>query len=184
MAIWTALTALDRILSQLSAVSPSVRKNAEEAVNPHLTHPEQFIADAAQKTLSTIQSRKVAAIKASSADSYAALMTDKVNGVINRIEEQDRVGGINLDPALLDLQIKRDGNGIVLPLDQQPADMKIEGVLPVIIDVRPINLPLLLGLTDDKPPTKDIIGSQPNAVMDRLQLRWRESRRQPMSKIL
>ncbi len=60
-----------------------------------------------------------------------------------------RVGGINFDPALLDLQIKRDGKGVPLPFPQQPADMRIEGFLPVIINVTPINLPLVLGLVDE-----------------------------------
>src|SRR6185436_8782849 len=58
------------------------------------------------------------------------------------------VGGIDLNPALLDLQIKRDGNGIPLPLPQQPLQqMHIEGFVPVIINVTPIaNLPVILGL--------------------------------------
>lgn len=61
------------------------------------------------------------------------------------------VGGINLNPALLDLQIKRDGNGIPLPINQQPiGNMKIEGFIPVIINVTPVNLPLLLGVNYKK----------------------------------
>ncbi len=62
------------------------------------------------------------------------------------------VGGINLDPALLDLQIKRDANGVPLPIFQQPLkDFKIDGFLPVIINVTPItNLPLLLGIAIPK----------------------------------
>ena len=51
----------------------------------------------------------------------------------------------------LDLQIKRDGNGVPLPLNQQPiGEMKIEGFIPIIINVTPAtNLPLLLGLTTE-----------------------------------
>jgi len=61
-------------------------------------------------------------------------------------------GGIDLNPALLDLQIKRDGKGIPLPLNQQPIlQMRIEGFFPVIIDVVPINLPVILGLGDMVP---------------------------------
>ena len=64
-------------------------------------------------------------------------------------------GGIDLNPALLDLQIRRDGNGVPLPLPMQPIqDMHIEGFLPIIINVTPItNLPLLLGLADTKQDT-------------------------------
>jgi hypothetical protein len=57
-------------------------------------------------------------------------------------------GGIDFNPALLDLQIKRDGNGVALPMNLQPIEvMNIEGFLPVIINITPVvNLPLLLGL--------------------------------------
>lgn len=58
------------------------------------------------------------------------------------------VGGINLDPALLDLQIKRDTKGIPLPMSQQPvADMKIDGFLPVIVNIQPVaDIRQLLGV--------------------------------------
>jgi hypothetical protein len=57
-------------------------------------------------------------------------------------------GGIDLDPALFDMQIKRDGNGIPLQMDMQPIkDMKIEGFIPVIINITPVtNVRVLLGL--------------------------------------
>ena len=63
---------------------------------------------------------------------------------------KDEVGGIDLNPLLMDLQIKRDGNGIPLPLPQQPVEnMNIDGFVPVIIHIAPVtNLPLLLGLAD------------------------------------
>lgn len=63
----------------------------------------------------------------------------------------DAVGGIDLNPQMLDLQIKRDANGIPLPVFDQPIkNMQIEGFLPVIINVTPIqSIPLLLGLNND-----------------------------------
>jgi hypothetical protein len=63
------------------------------------------------------------------------------------------VGGIDLNPAHLDLQIKRDRNGVPLPIQQQPiGNMHIEGFLPVIIHVTPVSLPLILGVADlDQP---------------------------------
>ncbi len=66
--------------------------------------------------------------------------------------EKENVGGINLNPKLLNLQIKRDGRGVPLPLEQQPLDdMKIDGFFPVIIRITPIpNLPLRLGITGEK----------------------------------
>ena len=67
-------------------------------------------------------------------------------------------GGIDLNPALLDLQIKRDGEGVPLPLPQQPIEtMRIDGFLPVIINIVPItNLPLLLGLDLLSPEQKPV----------------------------
>ncbi|MCA9407699.1 MAG: UTP--glucose-1-phosphate uridylyltransferase [Candidatus Omnitrophica bacterium] len=62
----------------------------------------------------------------------------------------DKLGGIDLNPALFDLQIKRDGNGVPLPLPQQPiGNMRIEGFAPIILNVTPVpNLPLFLGIAD------------------------------------
>jgi glucose-6-phosphate isomerase len=64
-------------------------------------------------------------------------------------------GGIDLNPALLDLQIKRGSGGVPLPLSMQPMeDMRVDGFLPVIINITPIpNLPMLLGL--DLPARED-----------------------------
>lgn len=73
-------------------------------------------------------------------------------------DTSDAPGGIDLNPALLDLQIRRDGNGVPLPLPQQPIEnMHIEGFLPIIINVTPVtNLPMLLGLADSTAETQAI----------------------------
>jgi len=64
---------------------------------------------------------------------------------------KESVGGIDFNAGLLDLQIKRDGNGVPLPLPLQPIhDMRIEGFLPVIIQITPANVPMLLGFADDE----------------------------------
>ncbi len=64
------------------------------------------------------------------------------------------VGGIDFNPALLDLQIKRDGRGVPLPLPMQNIDqINIEGLYPVILNIQPAsieNLPLMMG-TNPKP---------------------------------
>ncbi len=75
--------------------------------------------------------------------------------VSTEVEQPKRVGGINLDPKLLDLQIKRDGNGIPLPMNAQPIrNMKIDGFFPVIINITPVqNLPFLLGINKE---SKDV----------------------------
>ena len=64
----------------------------------------------------------------------------------------DTTGGIDLSRARMNLQIKRDENGVPLPLNMQPIEnINIEGLQPVIINITPVtNLPMLLGLTREK----------------------------------
>lgn len=61
-------------------------------------------------------------------------------------DKDPNVGGINLDPALLKLQIKRDANGVPLAVSQQPiGHMDIQGFAPVILNITPVvNLPMFL----------------------------------------
>ena len=56
-------------------------------------------------------------------------------------------GGIDFDPGLLNLQIKRDDSGVPLPMESQDIPhIQIEGLYPIIINITPItNLPLFLG---------------------------------------
>ncbi len=59
------------------------------------------------------------------------------------------VGGINFNPAILDLQIKRNSNGVPLKLEFQSIEnINIEGFIPVIIDVVPVSLPSLLEINN------------------------------------
>ena len=66
----------------------------------------------------------------------------------------DALGGIDLNPAMYDMQIKRDENGILLPMSQQPIEIqniKIDGLFPVIINITPVtHLPILIGASDQK----------------------------------
>jgi len=56
-------------------------------------------------------------------------------------------GGIALNPKLLDLQIKRDSNGVPLALREQSLDkINIQGFVPQIISIQPVDLPALFGL--------------------------------------
>ena len=60
--------------------------------------------------------------------------------VINK----DQYGGIDFDPSKLNLQIKRDGRGVPLPLPQQNLEnININGLYPVIINIMPINIQTL-----------------------------------------
>ena len=69
----------------------------------------------------------------------------KIEGLIG--EPNFRVyGGIDLNPANMDLQIKRDGRGVPLPLIQQDMAQlsRIEGFEPRIVEIRAVtSLPFL-----------------------------------------
>jgi len=63
------------------------------------------------------------------------------------------LGGIDLDAKKLDLQIKRDGKGVALPVDQQDwSKINIQGFIPVIYKIEPIDMGLILGLNKDGQP--------------------------------
>ncbi len=65
------------------------------------------------------------------------------------------VGGIDFDPTNMNLQIKRNGKGVPLPLPQQDLEhINIQGLFPIIINIVPINaqnLPILLGQAPKEP---------------------------------
>ncbi|MCR4336561.1 MAG: hypothetical protein NUV91_01985, partial [Candidatus Omnitrophica bacterium] len=79
-------------------------------------------------------------------DDEAMLIDD--NGIDPNV--QPGYGGIDFNASNLNLQIKRDPDGVPLPVFQQPIkDMKIDGFLPVIIQITPANIPLLLGAVEN-----------------------------------
>jgi len=101
-------------------------------------------------------------------------VTAKVDQAM-KAQRPDVKGGIDLNPDLLDLQIQRDGNGIPLPMQQQPVDVfkNIEGFIPVIINLTPVtNMPFILGFVDkDGDPTEysydhEYLSDEPKAKLD------------------
>ncbi|GEM_PF-6306142 len=107
--------------------------------------------------------RAVDSLKAGSASSPMMAVISDQSSVVSKSGDEIQAtnnapGGIDFNPALLDLQIKRDGNGVPLPLPQQPIEtMRIDGFVPIIINITPIpNLPMLLGLADPAPDTQEI----------------------------
>ena len=91
-------------------------------------------------------------------DIYATYQRlDSSAGVDNATLTRE-VGGINLrmDPAVLDFQIKRDGNGILLPVAQQNLEnIHLDGLYPIILDIQLItDLPGLVGRKKSSPEQK------------------------------
>jgi len=85
------------------------------------------------------------------------------------VPEKGPVGGIDLNPALLDMQIKRDGLGVPLPISDQPIEnMNIGGFIPIIINVTPVvDLPLIMGFKDTNEGKDDISKNRTLDPMDR-----------------
>jgi hypothetical protein len=59
-------------------------------------------------------------------------------------QEGDLRGGIDFSQSNLDMQIKRDGSGVPLPISRQNLEnIRIDGIIPEILDIRPaVNSPL------------------------------------------
>jgi inorganic pyrophosphatase/exopolyphosphatase len=58
-------------------------------------------------------------------------------------------GGINLHPDDFDLQIKRDADGVPLPvLQSSVSGVRIDGLFPIIADISPVGAEVFLGLAD------------------------------------
>jgi hypothetical protein len=69
--------------------------------------------------------------------------------------DDDRVGGIDFNPAIVAMHVFNDGEGFeVIPptFEEIRQFMDTNGFVPVIINVQPVvNLPLLLGLAEEEP---------------------------------
>jgi hypothetical protein len=74
-----------------------------------------------------------------------AVATDAA-GITNSDKvRKTQVGGIDLNSSLLNLQIKRDGNGVALPIGEQDwSKIDIQGFIPVIYNIQPVNMTQLL----------------------------------------
>ncbi len=83
----------------------------------------------------------------SAASGSSSLGLRKANATsVTQVSKSD-VGGIDFDPSLLNLQIKRNGRGVPLPLPEQNLEkINLEGLYPFILYMEPAtvqNLPFL-----------------------------------------
>ena len=78
----------------------------------------------------------------------------------------NEVGGIDLTPARMNIEIERDHEGMPLPFTpQQLEQMNIPGLVPVIMNIQPVhNLPLFLGQGDEEenpaPEKSDLVARE------------------------
>ena len=79
---------------------------------------------------------------------------EKGGQIVDRALISD-VGGIDMNSANMDLQIKRDGKGVPLPLQFQDMEklQGIQGFVPVIINIMPVtSMPLLTEIQEKVQP--------------------------------
>jgi hypothetical protein len=71
---------------------------------------------------------------------------------------KENVGGIDLTPNNLNIEIRGENNGVPIQITpQQLEGINIEGLYPVIINITPVsNVPLLLGIADRQEEPSDI----------------------------
>ncbi len=91
---------------------------------------------------------------------FSALATQQGMESLAQLNDNQirKVGGIDLSAERMDLKIKRDGNGVVLPVsDQDLQNLKIDGLAPVILNVQPAtpaSVPFLMNLANTAAQTK------------------------------
>jgi triosephosphate isomerase len=127
--------------------------------------------EAAAKVLQNIDQTRVQVGFAPS----VGLITEAANA-FNEVATSSPVGGIDLDSKHMSLKVRRDGNGVPLPVSLQPVEtINIRGLVPVIIHVAPVNVPLILGKTvpAENNPLADtddgqLLGSVRNEHFDRI----------------
>ena len=81
-------------------------------------------------------------------------------------------GGIDLNPSVLELKIKRDDEGMPLPVLQQPLmDMQVDGFIPIIINISPISsLQMLLGESGESEDEDQQISFAAPTYYDRIEV--------------
>ncbi len=63
----------------------------------------------------------------------------------DKAQTSNNPGGIDMNAAHLNMNIKRDGNGVPLPVSQQDLDnIHIDGLVPVILEIEPAGASLIL----------------------------------------
>lgn len=83
---------------------------------------------------------------------FSALATKEGMESLNQLNDNQlrQVGGIDLSADRMDLKIKRDGKGVVLPIaDQDLQNLRIDGLTPVLLNVAPAtpaSVPFLMNL--------------------------------------
>jgi hypothetical protein len=172
-----------KILSRIESTKGSLGFGAGEIASLRKATPQSSaeLITLIDRTIDSIRSKFAAANSGKLPDGAAAyrisefvVLKNKINGLASAVNKDVRVqpmassssiketpvGGIDFNPATLELEIRRDGNGVPLPALEQPQELfNIPGLSPVVISITPMNLPLVLGLKEDE-TTYTMAGSE------------------------
>jgi hypothetical protein len=144
---------LDRVQTKILRASPDSRK----FVTAKLTSDLQGLQNRRDLSGNADLDEQIADLQQRIAD-LALLANSKVEAKQQPQLNADGtpVGGIDFNSKNLNLQIKRDGNGVPLPMNLQPIntiDAQFKGFMFNIIEIVPANLPLILGMEKSPQPT-------------------------------
>jgi len=110
----------------------------------------------ADDRLVILQVRPITTLSEAIAKGREALATSD-QAMMASIEEEfkafdDNVGGIDLNPAQLNLETQGENIPLDIPTELPSLqNLQIEGLTPIIIQIVPItNLPMILGATEEK----------------------------------
>ena len=152
---------VDRILLEIKKLTPAQMKEAVKKVRASEQYQQQGtpkLEASGEATLENVgqiaREYDVDFISVGALTNSVEAMDismDFVEGDSALLGENAVPGGIDFNPRQMDLRIRRDTNGIPLPLPQQPAEiMEIKGLTPVILNIIPADIPLILGLKEDE----------------------------------
>ena len=134
---------LEEHLSQAGVGSISEVRDGNYPHRPRGTDAQAWSVALPLAAYMKIQSRRLPS-------SISSPVIDALSPSTSQVDSPDfsqDLGGIDLNAELMNLKIRRDEQGLPLPLPQQPiTNIQVEGFFPVIFYVVPVDLPLLIGL--------------------------------------
>ena len=139
-----------KMISDSLGQLPDIDQEAPRIAQLLVDNPRALVSRNA--ILGMLKENKVSekAARATVSNSGISALGGAVRMAFDRDALQENPGGIDINPALLDLLVKRDGNGIKIPMAQLPVkDTDIYGFEPVIFKIEQVdNLPAFIGIEE------------------------------------
>ncbi|MBF0489631.1 MAG: hypothetical protein HQL15_03300, partial [Candidatus Omnitrophica bacterium] len=148
-ALGNALIRGENVTQLLSLWSEGEFKNASDAMGGDKAFRDAFLRGGGKPTEDSLRKAIASSPDTGLSDFFRSFLPSN-QGVKSPVksDKSSELGGIDFNAANLNLQIKRDGKGIPLPISQQNLEnIKLDGLTPVILDIKPaMEVPLLAEL--------------------------------------